>query len=249
MNAESDFEKNFERRRQRPLVLEVRDELERMILGGQMRAGERLNEYSLAEQMGVSRGPVREAARSLERDGLVTTVSNQGVFVRSFSTQDGLELFDLSAMVAGYVCACSAERAPQETKSELRSFVDRMGKIALAEDEDAYLTANLELQVRIARASGAGRAKTIYIALGKELRLMRQQNLRGKLHLIAAHAEQERVVTAIQHGDATTANQAITQHYLNEKKRLSEAPSGQKIQIQFIENEASPHDQHADPHR
>ncbi len=66
---------------------------------------------TLAEQLGVSRGPVREAARSLERRGLVTAVANQGVFVRKLSIDEALELYDLRAMIAGYLCARVAETA------------------------------------------------------------------------------------------------------------------------------------------
>ena len=82
MELDQDTRPHVALRRQRPLVLEVRDELERMILHGDIAPGDRLNEYALAEQLGVSRAPVREAARSLEREGLVTAVANEGVYVR-----------------------------------------------------------------------------------------------------------------------------------------------------------------------
>ncbi|MEQ8367094.1 MAG: GntR family transcriptional regulator [Roseicyclus sp.] len=71
MQVRDGIKDSFQKLRQRSLVGEVRDELERMILAGELETGERLNEISLAGQLGVSRGPVREAARSLEREGLV----------------------------------------------------------------------------------------------------------------------------------------------------------------------------------
>ena len=85
--------------RQRPLTLEVRDELERMILDGEVAAGERLNELTLAEQMGVSRGPVREAARLLENSGLVTYLPNRGFFVRKFSAEELDNLYELRIII------------------------------------------------------------------------------------------------------------------------------------------------------
>ena len=60
----------------------VQRELERMILAGDLAAGAKLNEATIADMLGVSRGPVREAFRSLEESGLVRLEKNRGVFVR-----------------------------------------------------------------------------------------------------------------------------------------------------------------------
>src|SRR5436190_12898410 len=60
----------------------VQRELERMILAGELGAGKKLNEAAVAERLGVSRGPVREAFRALEASGLVRLEKNRGVFVR-----------------------------------------------------------------------------------------------------------------------------------------------------------------------
>ena len=166
--------------RQRPLTLEVRDELERMILDGDVAAGERLNELTLAEQMGVSRGPVREAARSLERDGLVTTVANQGVFVRELSLDDALELYDLRAMIAGYLCGRVAERADAEVNLSLRQAVARMDAAIAAANEPLYFELNLAFHDKIASAAGRGRAQRLYASLGKEVRLLRRRVLCGE---------------------------------------------------------------------
>src|SRR5262245_3364669 len=60
----------------------VQKELERMILAGDLPAGSKLSEATIAELLGVSRGPVREAFRALEESGLVRLEKNRGVFVR-----------------------------------------------------------------------------------------------------------------------------------------------------------------------
>ena len=60
----------------------VQHELERMILAGELAPGAKLNEVAIAERLGVSRGPVREAFRALEEAGLVRLEKNRGVFVR-----------------------------------------------------------------------------------------------------------------------------------------------------------------------
>jgi DNA-binding GntR family transcriptional regulator len=212
----------FKKRRQRSLVDEVRDEIERMILNGDVAAGERLNEISLAEQLGVSRSPVREAARSLEHQGLVTTVANQGVFVRKLSLEDALELYDLRAMIAGQLCAKLAERATPKVKTELRSFVVRMNAALMDGDEDRYFETNLAFHDHIADASGATRAKALYCSLGKEVRLLRLRVLTGAKSLALSNAEHDRIVTAIEQGDVDAARREGAQHHTNGKARLLE---------------------------
>lgn len=207
-------------KRQRPLVLEVRDELERMILHGDIAPGERLNEYALAEQLGVSRAPVREAARSLEREGLVTAVANEGVYVRKLSVDDALELYDLRALMAGHLCAALARRADAAIKSELRDFMARMDRAIAAGDEVAYFEINLAFHDRIAEAAGSERARALYVALGKEVRLMRRRVLHGAPALARSNMEHDRIVTAIEAGDAEAARVAGAGHHEHGKKRL-----------------------------
>ena len=75
----------------------VQAELERMILSGELAPGEKLTEMTLAAQLGVSRGPLREAFRMLEEAGLVRTEKNRGVFVRDIPIEEAIEIFDLRA--------------------------------------------------------------------------------------------------------------------------------------------------------
>lgn len=218
MDMASNMRQVFERRR--PLVLEVRDELERMILCGEVAAGERLDELGLAERLGVSRGPVREAARSLERDGLVTTVANQGVFVRKLSIEDALELYDLRALIAGQLCARVAERADARLKTALRAAVTEMEAAIDAAEESRYFELNLAFHDHIAAEAGAARTQALYVSLGKEVRLMRRQVLKGEASLRLSNREHDRIVAAIEAGDAETARRAGAAHHQNGKARL-----------------------------
>jgi DNA-binding GntR family transcriptional regulator len=216
---------SFKGRRQRSLALEVRDELERMILNGAIPGGERLNENTLAEQMGVSRGPVREAARSLEREGLVEAVANQGVFVRKLSVEEALELYDLRALIAGYLCAQLSKIVDAAIIRELRAFINDMDAAIAARDEQRYFETNLAFHDRIAAASGTTRAQTLYAALSKEVRLLRLRVLTGEASLRLSNAEHQRMVDAIESGDPDRAHEEGARHHSNGKKRLLETLS------------------------
>ena len=222
MEMRQDIRDSLARRRQRPLVFEVRDELERMILHGELPGGERLNEAALAEQLGVSRGPVREAARSLEREGLVRTVANDGVYVRSLSVDEVLELYDLRAMIAGYLCGRVAAQGGERLKEELAQDVAQMDAAIAGGDEARYFELNLAFHDRIAAAAEAGRAHTLYIALGKEVRLMRRRVLSGAASLRQSNAEHAAIAAAIASGEADRARALGAAHHENAKERLLE---------------------------
>ena len=79
------------------LTMLVQNEIERMIVGGELGAGAKLSENSIAIRLGVSRGPVREALRGLEQTGLVRVEKNRGVFVRQLSLDEADEIYELRA--------------------------------------------------------------------------------------------------------------------------------------------------------
>ena len=209
-----------ELKRRKPLVLEVRDELERMILGGEVPAGERLNEQILADLMGVSRAPVREAARSLEKDGLVTTVANKGVFVRKLTLEDALELYEMRAMVFGYLCARAAANSDDETRANLRASIARMDDAAAREDESGYFYENLAFHDLIGAAASSSRVAAIYAGLCKEVGLMRARVLTGPRSLAISNEEHKNIVREIERGDVKAASRAGRAHHLNGKQRL-----------------------------
>src|ERR1700738_5637682 len=85
----------------RPML--VQKELERMILAGDLAAGAKLNEAAVADLLGVSRGPVREAFRALEESGLVRLEKNRGVFVRQIPLDEADDIYELRAVLDDFV--------------------------------------------------------------------------------------------------------------------------------------------------
>lgn len=77
----------------------VREELVRLIVEGVLKPGDRLNEVHLAEQMGVSRGPLREAARELEGQGLTVSRPRQGFFVADMTVNEIRDLYEIATWI------------------------------------------------------------------------------------------------------------------------------------------------------
>src|SRR5438093_10878061 len=93
------------------LPMLVQKELERMILAGEIAVGAKLNEVALAERLGVSRGPVREAFRALEESGLVHLEKNRGGFVRQTSIDEADGIYEVRATLDEWVVRRLAQTA------------------------------------------------------------------------------------------------------------------------------------------
>ena len=216
---EADFDAMIAQRRSQSLTALVREALERMILTGEIKAGERLNEQALATRLGVSRGPVREAARTLERDGLVTSIVNQGVFVRQLSIEEAVELYELRAIIVGYACGRVAAQATNEEKQELRSLVERMEDAAGAEDASGYYDLNLLFHDRLMEMSARRRTAELYQSLVKEAHLFRRRSLMTPTAMRESNDEHRQILLAIEAGDAPAARTAAEFHHMNGKRR------------------------------
>src|SRR5215204_3012290 len=136
------------------LPMLVQRELERMILIGDLAAGAKLNEATVADMLGVSRGPVREAFRALEESGLVRLEKNRGVFVRQIDVKEADEIYELRAVLDEFVGRRVAQTARPEEVRELRALVDRMDSAAAKDDLDAYHESNLAFHDRLVELTG-----------------------------------------------------------------------------------------------
>lgn len=212
--------------RTRSLTSLVQQEIERMILAGELRAGERLNEQVLAAKLGVSRGPVREAARGLERAGLVVAVVNHGVYVRQISQEEAYELYDLRALLTGFACERLARLSTPSQRAQLDRLVGRMDTAARAGNSTTYYTLNLEFHDALMTFSGHQRAHQIYGSLVKEAHLFRQRSLVAPENMRESNAEHRAIVGTIMAGDAAAARRAGEGHVNNGRRRFSATAAG-----------------------
>ena len=100
--------------------------LRRAIVGGQFEPGQRLFEHALADMLGVSRNPVREAIRRLQQDGFVEVRPRAGIFVAAFSLDEVEDLYRIRAALEGTVAALAAERMTDKELTELEVVLGRM---------------------------------------------------------------------------------------------------------------------------
>lgn len=206
----------------------VQNELERMIVAGELSPGAKLTEITIATRLGVSRGPVREAFRMLEEAGLVRTEKNRGVFVRDIALNEALEIFELRAVMEMYIGRKLAETATAAQARALRQLVDAMDQATKAGDAPEFHRFNLEFHDSLLQLAGNAKFAANYRRLIKELSLIRRKNL--TVESMAVYTREHRqIVKAIAAHDAEAAGQAMFDHVMNSRERtlhnFSEQPA------------------------
>lgn len=214
--------------RMESLTTLVRDELERMILSGEIPAGERLNENALAARLNVSRGPVREATWALEQAGLVKIIRNRGVFVRMISLEDALYLYDVRSGLARIAGRLAASCVTSEQIDALGAIYDGLEKARDAQDQVAYHEGNRLFHAKIVHFAGNPRLISYHETIEKELRLFVRHGIRGPDRLRISSSEHKQILDCIAKRDDEGAAGAFERHILNGKQRVlnSLTPSG-----------------------
>jgi DNA-binding GntR family transcriptional regulator len=207
----------------RSLAMALRAEIEKMILQGAMPMGERLNENHFAEKFQVSRGPVREAFRSLVEAGLVEFIPNRGVFVRQMDLEQAVQAYEVRAALFSHAGRLAAARRRKEEVARMRGIVHDMHESIEKRDGEGYYQLNLDLHAAVLTAARNERLAATYQGLVKELHLFRVANLGRGDHLRASNIEHAAMVEAIAAGDEAAAYQTHLDHVMNARERVIEA--------------------------
>ncbi|GAB4464331.1 MAG: FCD domain-containing protein [Burkholderiaceae bacterium] len=198
----------------------AQQEIERMILAGDIAPGARLTESWLSERLGISRGPIREAFRMLEEAGLVRQEKNRGVFVRDIPLDEAVEIYDLRAAMDEFIGRRLATSITAEQLKKSRAIVDRMEAAARSGDVDTYHLLNLQFHDALVEFTGNRKLATIYRKLVKELALFRRRNLNDRGVLPHSVAEHRQILKAIAAGDVEGAGRAMYAHVIESKERM-----------------------------
>jgi len=116
---------NFDIQNHRPLREMVYEELKTQILTGKIIPGTRLMEIELAENMGVSRTPIREAIRKLEKEGLVIIEPRKGAYASQISTEDMVAILEVRQNMEGLAAHFAAARINSDELENLRDVFEK----------------------------------------------------------------------------------------------------------------------------
>ncbi len=225
-HSANDEDTALELLRSTSLATVIQEKIERMILEGELTAGQRLNELALAQSLGVSRSPVREACRKLEQAGLVEIINNRGMFVRRVDLQQALDIYAIRGALAELSGQLIARHATASDIKVLRQQVAQMEATAASGDATAYYRQNLAFHQQLVEYTRSPRLLELFLGTDKELHLYRQRSLVQPSGMNVSNQEHRAIVEAIASGDEAKAGQAFKRHVLNGRQRAVNAVSG-----------------------
>lgn len=198
--------------RGRTLSEDLRTKLEDLIVGGALPPGARMDEAELAARFRVSRTPVREALKALVATGLLETRPRQGVIVAAVSIPTILEMFETMAAFEGLCARTAARRATREEKSALRAVHARLVEALGDGSADAFYAVNREFHERLYDASHTSFIAAQTRALRKRVAAYRKHVTVQPGRMAATIGEHERILQAIEAGNAEAAFRAASEH-------------------------------------
>lgn len=197
-----------------------------LILSGSLEMGERLVETRLAELIGLSRTPVREALRRLTSDGLVIFRPNRGHQVVSFSAQDVAEIYSCRALLEGEAVRLVAENRLRPSALErMEALIAEAGElfaegVPCATRRQKFLPLNNAFHDQLYSECGNG---TLHRMIRKNLTIpagIRNYFQFSDARLSASHAAHEKILRAVIAGDATRASALMREHIWTAKDSM-----------------------------
>jgi DNA-binding GntR family transcriptional regulator len=193
---------------------EVREEIQRRILSGESKPGERLSQQSLARELGVAQGTVRESLLELNWLGLVQSVDRMGVFVDKLDASSICEAYQVRAVLEGFAARLACGNAGRADTAELRDMAGKIYQLAKDNNSEAgHLDRSFHMRItELSRNSTLTRLAQSYRVLGMSVRAFRNPDI--------IYAEHLRIVEAIEHDFAEEAEHLARNHVASARQTI-----------------------------
>jgi len=194
--------------------------IKRKILDVEVNAGDQLRIELLAEQLGTSRTPIREALLKLETEGLVRAASRVGFFVRGITKKDLQELFELREILESYAAEKAAVSIEEKDIEKLEEYQRRAGKAITAGDGAEFMNMEIEIHSLMLRKAGNIRLIQMIESIKDLIHRERVLSLQSSENIDESFKEHQQIVNAIVNKNAKLAGRAMRSHILAVKKRM-----------------------------
>ncbi|MGB6104583.1 MAG: GntR family transcriptional regulator [Pusillimonas sp.] len=219
------MEKTFEWENRTRLVHDVADVLRKRIYSGQIRSGEPLRQEQVASELRISRTPLREALRMLEREGLVHAGPGGRVTVTQVDFSELLEAYAMREVIDGLAASLASQRAVASDIAMLGKIIERQEVSLHPWIPNDYTQTNVEFHVAITSLANNPFLSRQLPIIHMTSRVFTPQGLLQRDRAVSAIQEHIEIINAIASQDAFRAEETARRHIRNTINRLREAAS------------------------
>ena len=194
--------------------------LRQAILTGEMKPGERLLEINLANKLGVSRTPIREAIRMLELEGLVIMVPRRGAQVAQITEKSMSDVLEVRCALDELAVELACERISEEEKRELEDACGEFEKATVTKQVHVIAKADVEFHDIIFKAAGNPRLTQMINNLAEQMYRYRFEYIKDETQHQMLIEEHRRICESISNRDVAAAKEAIRVHIENQEKSI-----------------------------
>jgi DNA-binding GntR family transcriptional regulator len=198
--------------RRRRLVDDATQALRDAILSGRFPAGARLKQIDLADRLGISRTPIREALGRLQQEGLVELLPGGGVRVRLLDLDEAVELYDLREVLDGLAARLAARRRTAGALARLERALGRMAQCLGRRDANQWFPAHVAFHDEVFRAAGNQRLRALSSVVRLSIRHFHPLLLTTEHRLEEAYREHRAIFEAIAAHDGEAAERLARAH-------------------------------------
>ena len=206
-----------------PLRDVVFNTLRRAIITGEFAPGERLMEISLANRLGVSRTPVREAIRKLELEGLVIMMPRKGAQVAKITEKSLRDVIEIRCVLEEFAASLACERITEEGKEKLKEAHRQFVEAAQTNDIIDIVEKDEQFHDAIFQATCNDRLITIINNLREQFYRYRMEYVKDIEQHSVLVTEHEQLLHAIFNQDSETAKQIMRTHLKNQQEGVIQA--------------------------
>ena len=196
-----------------PLRKQVYKVLREAILKGELMIGEKITEMEIADELSVSRTPVREAFRMLEQEELINIIPQQGVFVAGIETKKEIDdIFQLRTELEGLAAYLAAQNIDQKQKELLKEYTDELEECIEHNDQRGCIRVDIAFHRIIKEASNNKWLEKFLDTLFEQATRFRRSSFSREGRMQEFLAEHKELAEAIANGDADRARECAEDH-------------------------------------
>jgi DNA-binding GntR family transcriptional regulator len=197
---------------QRTLWQRVHDHLREEIVSSRLAPGTELQEVALSQELGVSRGPIREALGRLAAEGLVTVRPRRGAVVRALSATEFLEAYQVREALEVMAVRLAVPRLSSDDTAAMQRLIDEMAAYAEADDVERFFEANAAFHQAFFGAAGNRMLAEMYQKLRSQIDRHRPLSLGLRGNLQRSITEHRAILRAAKAGDVERAVHLVSEH-------------------------------------